>query len=66
MPGSRLRRDKLPYPAFRRVNAEPGDGTPSPYGSLLKTQNGEPRNIPKVPDIGRAYAVSKFECGHAD
>jgi hypothetical protein len=26
MPGSRFRRDKLPYPAFRRVNAEPGDG----------------------------------------
>jgi hypothetical protein len=31
MPGSRLRRDKLPYPAFRRVNAERGDGKPSPY-----------------------------------
>src|SRR5208283_2854788 len=29
MPGSRLRRDKLPYPAFRRLNAEPGDGEPS-------------------------------------
>src|SRR5208282_1536188 len=22
----------LPYPAFRRVNAEPGGGKPSPYG----------------------------------
>ena len=21
----------MPYPAFRRVNAEPGDGKPSPY-----------------------------------
>ena len=29
--GSRLRRDKLPYQAFRRVNAERGDGEPSPY-----------------------------------
>jgi len=32
MPGSRLRRDKLPYTAFRRVNAEPGGGKPSTYG----------------------------------
>jgi hypothetical protein len=31
MPGSRLRRDKFPYPAFRVVNAEPGGGEPSPY-----------------------------------
>jgi hypothetical protein len=24
----------LPYPAFRRVNAERGGGKPSPYGGL--------------------------------
>ena len=34
--------------------------------SLSKAQDGQPRNIPKVPDIRRAYAVTKFECGHAD
>jgi len=66
MPGSRLRRDKLPYPAFRRVSAEPGGGKPSPYGSLLKAQDGKPRNIPKVPDIRCGDAITKFEGGHAD
>jgi len=34
--------------------------------SLSKTQDGQPRNIPKVPGIRRAYAVTKFECGHTD
>ena len=29
--GSRLRRDRSPYPAFRMMNAEPGGGKPSPY-----------------------------------
>ncbi len=34
--------------------------------TVSKTQDGKSRNIPKVPDIRCADAVTKFECGHAD
>jgi len=32
---------------------------------MSKARDGQPGDLPKVPDIRRADAVTKFECSHA-